>query len=127
MNTSKLTVKIISFLGIVICIAFVVIFFLACYGATSIFEKLGNVAFSCFSLITAQVISKHEHYPEDVAGLCYCNIMGFCIVFGVEVMTRNVLQGVICFCFGLMFFMVWLLTINAFLKKTPTYLGRRFL
>ncbi|BBM82838.1 hypothetical protein [Candidatus Uabimicrobium amorphum] len=126
-DINKLMAKIIAFLGILVCISFVVIFFIACLNATSTFQKLGHVAFSCFSLITAQVIGKHEHYPEDVAGLCYCNIMGFCMIFGVEIMTRSVLEGIICFTFGLMFFMVWLLTINAFLKKTPTYLGRAFL
>ena len=126
-NNSKITTKIITFLGTVACISFAVIFFVTCYSATSTFQKLGNIAFSCFSLITAQVINKHEHYVEDIAGLCYCNIMGFCMIFGIEIMTENILQGLICFCFGLMFFMVWLLTVNAFLKKTPTYLGRKFL
>ena len=107
-DNSKITTKIITFLGIAVCISFVVIFFVACYSATSTFQKLGNIAFSCFSLITAQVISKHEHYAEDIAGLCYCNIMGFCMIFGIEIMTKSILQGIMCFCFGLMFFMILL-------------------
>ncbi|WP_372369810.1 hypothetical protein [Candidatus Uabimicrobium sp. HlEnr_7] len=116
-NYSDVTAFAISFFGTIICISSAVIFFTMSLNATSTFQKLANVSFSCFSMITAIVINLDKHSLEDISGLCYCNILGFCMVFGIEIMPLSILQGVLSFCFGLMFFMVWLLTVNTFLLK----------